>query len=378
MPGLIPVPSALSLALRNLGQDRLRFALSVVGVGLALMLVLFLMGLREGALRGAVVYLDNAPGPVVVMPPGVSGSIGANAAQLLTPEKIDAVLQTEGVASITPVLLTMGFADLHGTKELIRLVGYDGALGGGPWNLQSGREPVQEGEVVLDRALVSRHGLRLGESFEVGGFPLVIVGLSNETSSWTGSYGFAPKSFVESLVLAPGAASFLLVSPDSGIETGDLVAQLGQIEGVDVLLKSEVMANDRQTFAGAFDQVILLMVGAAFVVGALVVGMVIYTATNERQAEYGILKAIGARSGVLYRIVVFQALATAALGALLGIAFTYVLGQAIVTLRPQYAVLIQPSAIAAVLAGGLVIAAAGALIPAQAVARLAPAEVFRR
>jgi len=378
MPGLIPVPSALSLALRNLGQDRLRFALSVVGVGLALMLVLFLMGLREGALRGAVVYLDNAPGPVAVMPPGVSGSIGANAAQLLTPEKIDAVLQTEGVASITPVLLTMGFADLHGTKELIRLVGYDGALGGGPWNLQSGREPVQEGEVVLDRALVSRHGLRLGESFEVGGFPLVIVGLSNETSSWTGSYGFAPKSFVESLVLAPGAASFLLVSPDSGIETGDLVAQLGQIEGVDVLLKSEVMANDRQTFAGAFDQVILLMVGAAFVVGALVVGMVIYTATNERQAEYGILKAIGARSGVLSRIVVFQALATAALGALLGIAFTYVLGQAIVTLRPQYAVLIQPSAIAAVLAGGLVIAAAGALIPAQAVARLAPAEVFRR
>jgi len=109
-----------------------------------------------------------------------------------------------------------------------------------------------------------------------------------------------------------------------------------------------------------------------------VVGMVIYTATSERRAEYGILKAIGAQSGVLYRIVVFQALATAILGAALGVAFTYGAGALVGAVRPQYTLLIEPMAIAGVLAGGIVIAVTGAVVPARAIARLAPAEAFGR
>jgi hypothetical protein len=73
------------------------------------------------------------------------------------------------------------------------------------------------------------------------------------------------------------------------------------------------MENDQQIIAGIFDQVIFLMVAAAFIVGALVVGLVIYAATVERRGEYGILKAIGARNGVLYRVVMSQAAVARAL-----------------------------------------------------------------
>jgi hypothetical protein len=38
----------VNLAIHNLLQDKLRFALSVTGVALAVMLILFLLGLREG------------------------------------------------------------------------------------------------------------------------------------------------------------------------------------------------------------------------------------------------------------------------------------------------------------------------------------------
>ena len=37
-------------------------------------------------------------------------------------------------------------------------------------------------------------------------------------------------------------------------------------------------------------------------------GLVIYTATVERQREYGVLKAVGTRNGMLYRVVTLQAL----------------------------------------------------------------------
>jgi len=88
--------SAWRLALRNLLQDRLRFALTVLAVGLPLMLILFLLGLRAGARRSAVVYLDNAPGSVAVLPQGAR-TTAAGSARFLAPEVADKVASTAGV-----------------------------------------------------------------------------------------------------------------------------------------------------------------------------------------------------------------------------------------------------------------------------------------
>jgi putative ABC transport system permease protein len=296
----------------------------------------------------------------------------------LPPETADAVASTPGVARMTPVLQMMAIPELHGKKQVIRLVGYDAALGGGPWDLAQGREPAADGEVVLDRVLADRHGFSVGDSFEVGGHNLKVVGLSNETASFSGSFVFARKAFVESLALAPGSASFILVTPAPGTTSDALVADLQTLQDTNVLLKNEVMANDQQILAGILDQVIFLMVAAAFVVGTLVVGMVIYTATIERRGEYGILKAIGARNGVLYRVVASQAVIAAGVGALLGVGFAFAMGSLVTTVKPQFLVTIEPTAIIATLAAGIVMALAGSLVPARAVAGLAPAEVFRR
>ena len=367
----------MKLALQNLLQDKLRFALSVTGIALAVMLILFLLGLREGVFKGAAIYLDNAPGSVAVMPEGVK-STSAGSGQFLPPETVSAIASARGAARTTPIMLTMAIPELHGKKQVIRLVGYDTALGGGPWNLRQGREPGGDDEVVLDRVLAGKHGFSVGDSFEIGGHQLKVVGLSNETSSFSGSFVFASKAFVESFALAPGAASFVLVTPEPGTKPAQLVASLQSLPGTNVLLKSQVIANDKQIVAGIFDQVIFLMVAAAFIVGALVVGLVIYSATIERRGEYGILKAIGARNSALYRVVVYQAVVAASLGVLLGVGFALAMGRLVMTAKPQFLVTIEPSAIIVTLAAGFVMALAGALVPARAVAALAPAEVFRR
>lgn len=56
----------MSLAWHNLVQDRLRSALSIAGVGLALMLILILGGFLAGVYQSAALYLDHAPGSLVV------------------------------------------------------------------------------------------------------------------------------------------------------------------------------------------------------------------------------------------------------------------------------------------------------------------------
>jgi putative ABC transport system permease protein len=340
------------------------------------MLILLLLGLREGVFRGAAAYLDNSHGSVVVLPQGVR-STASGSSRLLSPEAIQAVSNARGVASATPILLTLAIPDWHGRKQAVRLVGYEPGGGGGPWSLAAGREPRVEREVVLDRLLADRHGFGVGDSFQFGGMELTVSGLSSDTNSWIGAFIFAQRTLVESLILAPGSASMLLVTPAEGTTSTELASNLEAI-GMNVMLKSELMANDRDVLAGIMDSVIFVMIAAAFIVGALVVGMIIYTATMERRGEYGVLKAIGARNGLIYRVVVWQAIFAAGLGVAAGVALSFGAGWLVETLRPQFPVDINLPAIAATLSAGFAMALLGALIPARAVARLAPAEVFRR
>ena len=120
-----------------------------------------------------------------------------------------------------------------------------------------------------------------------------------------------------------------------------------------------------------------LMVGISLLVGALVVGLVIYTATVERQKEYGVLKAVGARNRTLYVVVATQAVITAGLGSALGVGLAYGASWIIVALRPEFLVAIEPRAVGWALLMGIVMALLGAILPVRTISKLAPAEVFR-
>ena len=87
------------------------------------------------------------------------------------------------------------------------------------------------------------------------------------------------------------------------------------------------------------------MIAIAFLVGTLIVGMVIYSATIERQREYGVLKAMGAHNAILYRTVVAQALVVASVGALMGVGLAAGIAQLIMALRPQFLIVLEPAAI---------------------------------
>ena len=65
MIGVVP------LARRNLTRQRLRFALSAAGVGLALLLILALDAIYSGVLRQVTAYPDHAGAPVIVSQRGV-------------------------------------------------------------------------------------------------------------------------------------------------------------------------------------------------------------------------------------------------------------------------------------------------------------------
>lgn len=362
------------LARRNLLQDTTRLALSVTGVALAVMLILLLQGFLNGMYRQIAAYLQHTPGAVVVAQEDVSNLLGATS--LLPPGTV-AAARSRG-ATVVPILSQFVILDLHDKKQPIYLVGYDPASGGGPWQLTAGHAPLTNYQVVFDRILANRHGIVLGDTVEMMDRPFTVVGLSEGTTSWMTSFIFIRKTAAEALWRTPGGSSFLLVTPPPRMTPEALRDRLTDLPGADALLKGDMIANDARLFARFFSAPLQLMIAIAFLVGTLIVGMVIYTATIERQREYGVLKAMGAHNSVLYRIVVMQALVVAGVGVLVGIGLAAGMAQLIMALRPQFLIVLEQSAIGWAVLSGMVMAVAAALVPIRAIAGLAPAEVFRR
>ena len=362
------------LARRNLFRDRTRFLLSVAGVAVSVGLILLLAGYRTGVYRQASAYLDNTQGTVVVAEKGIRDFLGTSS--VLPAGSLDAARVTPGVDRVIPVVSQFVIFERHGRKDGFFLIGYDPAAGGGPWRLVEGREPAADDELVIDRTTARQHEIALGDQIGLLDRQATVVGLSDETTFWAGSIAFARISTLESLLRAPGLRSFLLVTADTGVTPAALRDRLA-VPGADALLKTDMIANDAKLMARVYDAPIGLMVGIAFVVGVLVVGLVIYTATIERRREYGAVKAIGARNRTLYRVVTSQALIAATVGAFVGVALGFGAGAALMAWRPQFLVAIEPTAVAVVLASSLLMAVLAALVPARSVARLEPAEVFR-
>ena len=110
------------------------------------------------------------------------------------------------------------------------------------------------------------------------------------------------KQDAEDLLRAPGVTNFLLLITSDNANMDDIVQRLHNLSDVNALTKREMAANDLKLFAKPFSAPLKLMVGT------MIVGLIMYTATVERRREDGVLKAIGAKNRFLYRVVLTQAL----------------------------------------------------------------------
>ena len=366
----------MSLARRNLLHEPTRLALSVTAMALAVALILILGGFLRGLTLRSTAYLDHAPGSIVVTQEGVTNFAGTTA--LLPPGAETLVRVQRGVSRVVPVLMQNIVVEIDGRTEAAALVGYDPARGGGPWKLSAGREPRDDGEIVVDRVMARRVGLGIGDTLSLLGTTFTVSGLSDDTASWPATLMFVRKSAAEALLQMPDATRLLLVTPEDGSDVAELERRLNELPGLDALPKRTLAANDVALLTDIFNPPLRLMTAIAFLVGTLVVGLVIYTATVERQREYGTLKAVGARNWMLYRLVTTQALLAAGAGVILGIGVGFAGGWLIEAIRPQFAIAIEPPAIARATAAGLLMALAAALFPARVLAQLAPADAFRR
>jgi len=164
MSGSVPI------AWRNLSRQRLRLALSVGGVGMALLMILALDGIYTAILERVTAYPDNQGAPLIASQRGVSTMHMSNST--IPGPAVKRLASDPRVERAEPILYTTLLLGRE-RQAVSYVIGF--RRGGGPWEVVEGRGQPRAGEIVLDERTADRLGLRVGSRVGVLGTDLRVV-----------------------------------------------------------------------------------------------------------------------------------------------------------------------------------------------------------
>lgn len=365
------------LAARNLLSEKMRFAFSAAGIGLAVFLITVLLAIFQGWNNKVGGFVSEVDADIWIARAGTTDFI--NAASILPGDMGEELRSRDDVSAVYPMIVRPMAFEKDGDKVEIHLIGYDVESGiGGPAKIVKGVGEPTGNEIVIDEVLAKISGVSIGDELQSSGMTLKVIGIASGGNFAFTQAGFVAEDTAAELLGMGDLVTFWLVNLNEG---ADVVAVSDDIAsttpGVEVFTSEEFASATRHRILDNVLPILFLIVGLAFVVGIAITSLTIYTATIERAREFGIMKAIGFDNRDLYSLVVMQSVITGAIGFVFGVALTLLLSATIDLAMPAFVMLVRPLDVLLVLLCTVFMAAAAAIVPARHVGGVDPAIAFK-
>lgn len=174
----------------------------------------------------------------------------------------------------------------------------------------------------------------------------------------------------------PHRITFVMVKAARGIDADSLAADISRRTGLRARSRAQFVEDTVRWYLVNSEDVgdIAAMLTLAMTMGFGVTGVMLFMFTYERQAQYAVLKALGAMPSTLVRMVLVQAAVCALLGTGLGLGICGVVGEVVIALGFPFRMM-WFTPVAGVL-GVLIVCTAAALISLRPVMKLQPGVVF--
>ncbi|HEY6876386.1 MAG TPA: ABC transporter permease [Polyangiales bacterium] len=320
------------IAWRNLVHDQVRFVVTLTGIVFSVVLMGMQSGLLIGFSNAASGLIDHSRAQLWMVAKGTQ-TVDINTP--LDESRRFQALAIPGVRRAEPYLIGFtGWMRPDGGTESVSIVGLeDDAELAGPWNLVEGTRADlrRPGGVIVDRLYASKLGVKkLGETIEINGHWARVVGFTEGVRTFTQSpYVFTSLRQAQTFLrMTPHEAGYVLLTLDDKADPAWVEAQLeARIPNVDVFSQAAFSKSSSDYWLYTTGAGISLIISAllGLVVGIAVVTQTLYASTMDRLPGYGTLKAMGAPNSYLYRIIVTQAVMSAAIGYAIGIAIVGIL-----------------------------------------------------
>ena len=320
------------LALREMRRAVVRYTLLVLAIGLLVFLILFQQALQDGLITSFVGGIRNQTAPVIVYSVDAQRTLQGS---VIAPALEKQIRQVDGIGSAARVGQSTFTVRIDGGAETdAAVIGTDDQQLFRPTSLSNGRRPTADGEAVGSDADFS-----VGDKVQVvptapgAAVTVTVVGVAADVQLNVSPTLFTDLRTFDAAVRAanPDAKTVLpnavALTPADGVSDAQLVAAVNKaapdaeaLTRADAADKSPGVAQVKQSF-----QVIFLLYG---MVVPLVTGLFFLIITLQKSGSLTLLRAIGARGGVLVRSLLIQVLIVIALGLAVGIGLYYPLSQA--------------------------------------------------
>ena len=234
-----------TLALRNLLHDRVRLAVTLVGILFSIVLVAVQLGLYLGSSRMITANIARSNADLFVTTYGAKSF--EDGGVLLTDRDRHQALAAAGVQSVVPIVVS--FAEWRkpaGGSSQVVLVGSDSEDKGlVPWSLAEGTlEDIKAPDAIaVDRSYLDELGVTgIGDTAQAAMGKVKIRALTEGVRSFTQSpYAYTTLNRARQLLgVGDDRSTFLLVKLAPGADVAKVQADLRQrLEGDDVLTKDE-------------------------------------------------------------------------------------------------------------------------------------------
>ncbi|HEX9260696.1 MAG TPA: FtsX-like permease family protein [Acidimicrobiales bacterium] len=265
-----------------------------------------------------------------------------------------------------------------------------------PYVLASGHAPTRDDEIVVDKASADKAGYRPGDvatvltKREPRQFTIAGTARFGTADSPAGATAvlFTDAAAAE-LLAEPGQVDALVVTADAGVTQEELADAVQSAVGTDlqVITGAALVAEDQAALdevRGPFATIMLVFGFVGVFVGAFIINNAFSITVAQRTRQLAMLRAIGASSRQVRRVVLLEALVIGALasavGLLAGIGVAAGLRQMIEGMGfdlPDGAMVIERGVLILSFAVGVMVTTLSAWLPARRAARIAPIEALR-
>jgi putative ABC transport system permease protein len=243
-------------------------------------------------------------------------------------------------------------------------------------------QPDHKNDVLLGKVLAANTGLNVGDTVDVYGEPMNVVGIFESFSVYENGAIILPLQTHQKKMDRPGRVSAFLITATDRSPEGVLKLKR-EIEALDKKIAAEPMKK----FVGSVSHIkasrgMAWMTSAiALVIGAIGMLNTMAMAVHERIKEIGTLRAIGWKKGRVVRMIVGESLLLSLIGAVLGSIMAIVMTRYFSTFPATSGFVdgyIAPSLIGLGFLLAISVGVIGAAYPAWWGASLSPTEALRR
>ena len=353
-----------SLVLSNIAHRPARTAVSIAGIALGVLLVVFTVGLAHGLLRERGRREANIGAEILLRP---AGTIGLSGSQPFTVPVAHAaeLARIDGVRMAVPIGQNLDKSDSGFGSRLVEGIPFDeyAALTG--LTIKEGRKLDRGDEVIVDSAWQQERHVVVGSTMQIYERPFRIVGIYEPPG---GGRMKIPLSTMQDQVGSENRCNAILIACVDSAMQEQVGARIKEHYPDDQIIFTRELPELYMSSVPALNVFLKVVIGVAATISTLVILLAMYTTVTERTRQIGILKSLGMSKSSIAWVIEQEAILVSVLGVFFGVLLMLLLRFTVMR-STSLIVDVEPKWIMISLLVGLIGGSIGALYPALRAAR---------